>query len=101
MLQPCTTVREVIDRLLPGIPLVKCLSYSVGYIKPESDIYRWMVERENVRRDKCLFVGDTLLADYEGPKEFGFQARHLVRGSINHAEVIGSLTDLLIVINES
>ncbi len=91
----------VIGRLLPELPLLKCLSYSVGYIKPEPEIYQWIIEHGGVRPEKCLFVGDTFLADYEGPTAFGFQARHLVRGAMSHTEVIGSLTDVLTVISDS
>ncbi|WP_062065783.1 HAD family hydrolase [Cellvibrio sp. OA-2007] len=85
----------VLEQLLPDVPLLKCLSYDVGYIKPEQEIYQWIVDRAKVDPAHCLFVGDTLLADYEGPTQFGFRARHLIRGTKRSTETIGTLTDIL------
>lgn len=85
----------VLEQLLPDVPLLKCLSYDVGYIKPEREIYQWVVDRAKVDPAQCLFVGDTLLADYEGPTQFGFRAKHLIRGTKCSTETIGSLADIL------
>ena len=85
----------VIDRLLPQVPLLKCMSYEVGYIKPEREIYQWIVEKADAQPEQCLFVGDTFLADYEGPKHFGFQARHLIRGQAAVEGTLCGLTELL------
>lgn len=84
----------VLERLLPGVPFLRCLSYEVGYIKPEPEIYQWIVNRAAINPARCLFVGDTLLADYEGPRTFGFNARHLIRGAKQENEIIGALSDL-------
>jgi HAD superfamily hydrolase (TIGR01549 family) len=89
----------IIDSLLPETPLLKCLSYEVGHIKPEPEIYQWISDRTNTSPTRCLFVGDTLLADYEGPKKFGFEARHLIRGSTSSGDTIGSLSELLDIWN--
>jgi HAD superfamily hydrolase (TIGR01549 family) len=85
----------VLEQLLPDVPFVKCFSYDVGYIKPEQEIYQWIVDRAKVDPAHCLFVGDTLLADYEGPTQFGFRAKHLIRGAECSTETIGTLTDIL------
>ncbi|HCS65497.1 MAG TPA: haloacid dehalogenase [Cellvibrio sp.] len=85
----------VINRLLPKVPLLQCLSYEVGYIKPEREIYQWIIEKAQVQPEQCLFVGDTFLADYEGPKHFGFQARHLTRSQATGEDTLGTLTELL------
>jgi HAD superfamily hydrolase (TIGR01549 family) len=86
----------VIQRLLSGFQFIECLSYEVGYIKPERDMYKCIVNLSGVAPSQSIFVGDTLHADYEGPKEFGFHARHLVRdGHELKGEVIGSLTEIL------
>lgn len=85
----------VLEQLLPDTPLIKCLSYNVGYIKPEREIYQWLVDNADVNPAHCLFVGDTLLADYEGPTQFGFRAKHLIRGTERSTETIGSLADIL------
>lgn len=86
----------VVDRLLPRIPLLRCLSYDVGYIKPEREIYQWIVERVAVPPENCLFVGDTRLTDYDGPRCFGFQAKYLNRGVVApDEEALTELTELL------
>lgn len=86
----------VVDKLLSDFHFIKCLSYEVGYVKPEREMYEWIVSRSGVAPSQSMFVGDTLHADYEGPKEFGFRARHLVReGPQLKNEVIGDLADIL------
>lgn len=48
---------------------------------------------KNIRQIE--FVGENLVADYEGPTHFGFKAFHLVRGEESKGQVIGSLGDLI------
>lgn len=84
-----------IDRLLPHIQVLRCLSYEVGFIKPEREIYQSVITQANVKPERCLFVGDTWLADYEGPTKFGLQARHLVRSEPSKHNRIASLTEIL------
>lgn len=86
---------KAIDRLLTGFPVLRCLSYDVGFIKPEPEIYQWIIDRAGMNPPQCLFVGDTFLADYQAPKQLGFEARHLVRGMQSADETIGTLTDVL------
>lgn len=85
----------VINTLLPDFKFIKCLSYEVGYIKPEKAIYEWITSRSSFTPEQCLFVGDTLLADYEGPRQHGFQARHLIREGNSSNETIKNLTEIL------
>jgi HAD superfamily hydrolase (TIGR01549 family) len=86
----------VIQKLLPQFHFIKCLSYEVGYIKPDKEMYEYVVNRSDVAQSEAIFVGDTLLADYEGPKEFGFKARHLVRDGLElKAEAIRDLREIL------
>lgn len=85
----------VIEQLLPDVPLLKFLSYDVGYIKPEREIYQCIVDQAKVDPAQCLFVGDTLLTDYEGPTQFGFRAKHLIRGAERSTGMIGTLADIL------
>ena len=72
---------EVIDRLLSDYTFIKCLSYEVGAIKPESEIYDDIVTKSGVAASQILFVGDTYIADVEGPLNYGFHALHLQRDS--------------------
>lgn len=84
----------VIDRLLPQFDFIQCLSYEVGAIKPEHEIYDGIVTKSGVSAEQILFVGDTLLADYEGPIKYGFKALHLLRGGKSAEVRIGTLIDI-------
>jgi HAD superfamily hydrolase (TIGR01509 family) len=84
-----------IDLLLGEQQLIRGLSYETGFIKPESGIYHAVVSQLKVRPEECLFVGDTLLADYEGPRQFGMNAYHLVRGTPSDGRSMNSLVDVL------
>lgn len=86
----------VIDNLLPQhVDLIRCLSYEVGAIKPEQEIYDWIVRKSGVPAKQTLFVGDTRLADYEGPLKYGFRALHLVRNQPSGGRTIASLEEIL------
>lgn len=85
----------VVDRLLPQIELIRCLSYEVGAIKPEREIYDWIVCNSNLTAEQILFVGDTYLADYEGPIKYGFNAKHLIRKQTSSVHSITSLKEIL------
>lgn len=87
---------EAVDRLLSDFQFIRCMSYEVGFIKPEAGIYQFLINKTNVKPENCLFIGDTLLADYDGPRQFGMNALHLVRDTPgeNHF-TISSLTEIL------
>lgn len=85
---------EAIDLLLGEYSFIRSLSYEVGFIKPEPDIYQSVVSQTQALPEQCLFVGDTLLADYEGPRQFGMRACHLVRGVPRGEYSINSLADI-------
>ena len=55
--------------------------YEVGAIKPESQIYQYLIDKLQCHAKDILFIGDTLLADYSGPTEFGMSARLIDRKS--------------------
>lgn len=83
-----------IDKLLFQFDLIRCLSYEVGAIKPEQEIYKWILDEAGVEAEHTLFVGDTRLADYDGPIKFGFKALHLVRNQPTGINVIATLNDI-------
>lgn len=88
----------VIARLLPQVRLTQFLSYEVGFIKPEPQMYQRIVTDLRVESSHCLFIGDTFIADYEGPIKNGMQARQLTRSQQqeNHTLVsLGGLIELL------
>ena len=85
----------VIDKLLPQFNFARHLSYELGAIKPDREIYESIVAGTGLAPGQILFIGDTSLADYEGPTQFGFQAKHLVRGQTSGSNTIASLTEVL------
>lgn len=86
---------SIIKTLLPSFALQLFLSYEVGHIKPEPEIYDLICRSNNISPSSCLFIGDTYIADFEGPRKMGLQARHLIRGHKTENYVIGSLLDIL------
>lgn len=87
---------EAVDLFLGDFQFLRCLSYDVGFIKPETDIYQFLIKQANVSPQNCLFIGDTFLADYQGPLEFGMNALHLVRDESSANDfTINSLTEIL------
>jgi HAD superfamily hydrolase (TIGR01549 family) len=85
----------VIDQLLPQFNFARHLSHEIGAIKPDRKIYESIVASTGLEPRQILFIGDTLLADYEGPTQFGFQAKHLVRRQPSEGNSIASLTEIL------
>ena len=60
--------------LVPDGADAEVLSYEVGHIKPEPEIYQLVAERLAVPASRILFVGDTSKADIERPRASGMQA---------------------------
>lgn len=61
---------------------VVVFSFAEGAMKglgDDSRIYDCAAQRLNVSKAECLFVGDTVDADYDGPISAGMQAVHLHR----------------------
>jgi HAD superfamily hydrolase (TIGR01549 family) len=85
----------IIDRLLHDFSFTRILSYEVGYIKPDDGIYDAILNRTRHRKERILFIGDSFIADYEGPIQYGFHARHLCRNQVSHNQSIQSLKDIL------
>jgi HAD superfamily hydrolase (TIGR01549 family) len=85
----------VIDRLLPQMELHRFLSYEVGFIKPEPLMYHRIVTDLCVDSAQCLFIGDTVIADYQGPIKNGMQARHLTRGHPPASQALSSLNAVI------
>lgn len=50
--------------------------------KPDPAFYRTVCEREELLPEECIFIGDSLLEDVEGPKSVGMQTVLLDRGGI-------------------
>lgn len=85
----------VIDQLLPQFNFARHLSYEIGAIKPDREMYESIITDTGLTPDQIIFIGDTSLADYEGPTKFGFHAKHLVRGKPSGMNSIALLTEVL------
>jgi HAD superfamily hydrolase (TIGR01549 family) len=66
-------------KLIEEVDYIRCLSYEIGAIKPDPAVYSYIINTSSHLKEHVLFIGDSLVADYKGPTEFGFGARHLVR----------------------
>ncbi|WP_370978993.1 HAD family hydrolase [Agaribacterium sp. ZY112] len=86
---------KALNVLLPNLNALIFLSYEVGLIKPEFGIYQWIEDQSGICRNKTLFIGDTYEADYKGPIEFGFKAKHLVRNKPTSVDQIRSLLEII------
>lgn len=66
-----------LDRF-PGLsPAFRILSCFTGCMKPDPRIYELVLEAAGVPADRILFVGDTPVADLEGPIRAGMRAVHI------------------------
>jgi HAD superfamily hydrolase (TIGR01549 family) len=92
---------EVIEGLLKNVKFQKFLSYEVGCIKPDMYMYKNIADATNVSKEHTLFVGDNYICDYSGPLEFGFHARHLVRGEQGSGTAIGNLRELMAILEKN
>jgi HAD superfamily hydrolase (TIGR01549 family) len=72
------------------------LSYEVGSVKPEPEIYREALARLGVEAGDAMMVGDSLLADVHGARAAGLSAVHLCRhGRFVDGQSIESLRELV------
>ena len=65
---------EAVFSILPDLEAY-AWSYEVGSIKPEPEIYQYLIDQLNCHPKEVLFIGDTPLADVTGPMAFGMSAR--------------------------
>ncbi|MDF2909264.1 MAG: haloacid dehalogenase [Sporolactobacillus laevolacticus] len=71
-------------------------SYEVGYLKPETDIYRIALERMNARPEECIFIGDGGSEELSGAKEAGMKTiltSHLLKRSNEKQNKIKEFAD--------
>tara|TARA_R110001599_G_scaffold342545_2_gene564429 strand:- start:22 stop:648 length:627 start_codon:yes stop_codon:yes gene_type:complete len=86
--------------LIGGVDFLRCLSFEIGAIKPDPAVYNFVTNSSSIGKENILFIGDSLVADYDGSKQFGFRARHLVRGvsstpTAPNEYLISSLSEIL------
>ena len=83
---------KIVSSLLPPLDAY-AWSYQIGAIKPESQIYQYLIDKLQCHAKDILFIGDTPLADYSGPNEFGMSARLIDRK--NGQKLADVLNDIL------
>lgn len=91
-----------------AIPVLKLLpfrldayawSFEMGAVKPDAAIYRAVCQKLACAPHDVLFIGDTLEADYLGPRAIGMQSLHLVRKGITQADdSISTLVQLPVIL---
>lgn len=85
----------VIERLLPNAFDATIYSYEAGCHKPDNAIYQACLNTLQLPAEQCLFVGDTYLADYQGPNAAGMLGVHLLRsGRSDATRQVSTLVDI-------
>lgn len=70
-------------------------SFEIGALKPDPATYRAVGHRLSCAPHEILFIGDTLEADYLGPRTIGMQSLHLTRqGATQNGKSISTLAQL-------
>ncbi|WP_373974162.1 HAD family hydrolase [Chitinibacter sp. SCUT-21] len=83
---------KVMD-LLPDAD-VYAMSYQLGHIKPEAQIYQYVLDKLNLAASDCIFIGDSAYADRDGAKAMGMDGRLLDR--LNGQQLKDLLADVLL-----
>lgn len=76
----------IIDRLLAaaGVDVPFTAGYSsadISLSKRSGELFDWIIERQRVRPDRCLHLGDHPQGDAARPRERGWQSIHTPRSS--------------------
>lgn len=66
-----------LDRFPEISPAFRVLSCFVGCMKPDPRIYELVLEAAGVPAARILFIGDTPVADIDGPTRAGMRAMHI------------------------
>lgn len=80
-----TQARFPLLRQFKGI----AVSGSLGMLKPEPGIYRWLIETYGIDPNSALFIDDSL-ANVEGARALGFHAHHFT-GKAGLMPALGAL----------
>jgi HAD superfamily hydrolase (TIGR01549 family) len=71
-------------------------SFSVGSVKPEAKIYHSVCDEMGVSPSNALMIGDTVDADYYGPREVGMNSILLDRHNKNkNIKTISSIKEIV------
>nr|WP_264821735.1 HAD-IA family hydrolase [Acinetobacter lanii] len=85
---------EHAEHLLPPLDAY-AWSFKVGANKPKPFIYQYFLTQMNCQPNEVLFIGDTQLADVDGPRKLGITARLIDRKNDEKIlDILSSLTFL-------
>lgn len=70
--------REPIERLFPGLDGYG-YSFEVGALKPDTRIYRYVIDQLGVAAHETWMIGDSQQCDRDGPTKFGIKGHYLDR----------------------
>lgn len=74
---------------------VSCLSFEVGFVKPDARFYTALCDRLKLNPWEVLMIGDTWRSDFEGATAAGLHAMHLDRrGGAEKGQLTASIIDL-------
>lgn len=74
---------------------VSCMSFEVGFVKPDAGFYDELCRRLQLPPHDVLMIGDTWRCDYQGATVAGLRAMHLDRrGTAEGAQQSASAIDL-------
>ncbi|MBM5570534.1 MULTISPECIES: HAD family hydrolase [Deefgea] len=79
--------------LLPSAD-VYAMSYELGCIKPEPQIYQYVLDKLNLPANECIFIGDSEYADQDGPIAMGMDGRLVSRQ--RGQKLMDALADILV-----
>jgi HAD superfamily hydrolase (TIGR01549 family) len=68
-----------IEAQLGALLDVSCMSFEVGFVKPDGGFYAALCRRLQLPPQEVLMIGDTWRCDYEGATAAGLHAVHLDR----------------------
>ena len=71
-----TPYGEHVQQILPPLDAY-AWSFKVGTNKPDPKIYQYFLDQLNCQPHEVLFIGDTQLADVDGPQKLGMSA-HII-----------------------
>ena len=87
--------------LLPDLDAY-ALSYEVGFVKPSPEIYQLCTQLLGASAQSCLFVGDSYVADVEGPRAVGMSSVLIDRtGLSDRKEGLCTLRQVLTLVSSS
>lgn len=70
----CSNLAFPYGESLKNIDSLKILSYEVGLIKPEFEIYELCLDKLQSKPQNTVFIGDNHLCDYLTPKKLGINS---------------------------